>query len=426
MVEKPNRSRKGQGTVYQRKSDGMWLASFELPNRGERTASGKLKRNRVTVSAATEAQAKVKLKQAQTKHARGELSQGNVTLTAWLDYWYRQISQKKNKVRTAQGYRTYIEQYIKPAIGNVRLDRLTQAHVRTLHNFVMDTKGLSSTTALQAHNILSVALKYAVQEDKLPRNVAKLVDRPQRADKDLSVLTTADAIKVLAVTQYDRLGARWATALMAGARQGEVLGIEMDRITPDLLDLSWQLQRITWEHGCDGKCGKPRGTDCPDRLIFTPKHIEFRQLTDGLRLSRPKSKAGRRPIRLVGPLRERIELRIHEASSEPNPHGLLFTSDPKQSKGGTRALLPLDGSPIDPSRDSKAWHAVLERAKVPDVRLHDARHTTASLLQRAGIPDAVIMQVLGHSAFITSMGYMDFDEAQLDAAMLAVAKQLTP
>lgn len=420
----PNKRAKGDGTVYRRESDGMWIASFELPSTGEKTASGKPKRNRAYVSASTEAKAREKMRQAKTMHAQGKLATGQVTLAAWLDYWYRHISEKKNKVRTTRGYRTYLEQYIKPSIGNVRLDKLTPAHIRRLHTFVLD-KGLSSTTALQAHNILSVALKYAMQEEKITRNVATLVDRPQKADKDLSVLTAGDAIKVLSTSRYDRLGSRWAMALLTGARQGEVLGLELDRVSHNQLDVSWQLQRITWEHGCSGKCGKPRGTDCPERRIFTPAHLEFRRLTDGLRLSRPKSKAGRRIIRLVPPLREFIELRIHEASTEPNPHGLLWTADPKKSKGGDHALLPLDGSPIDPSRDSAAWHDVLQRAGVPRVRLHDARHTTASLLQKAGVSEAVITQILGHSAFITSMGYMDFDDEQMDQAMAAVAGQLS-
>lgn len=433
----PNKRSKGDGSVYQRASDGMWMASFELPNTGEKTKSGKPKRNRALVSASTEGQAREKMRQAKIKHAQGKLTTGQITLSAWLDYWYRQISQKKNKVRTTRGYRTYLEQYIKPSIGNVRLDKLTPAHVRKLHDFVLNkekpkkdendpTEYLSSTTALQAHNILSVALKYAMQEEKVTRNVATLVDRPQKADKDLSILTAADAIKVLAATRYERLGSRWAMALLTGARQGEVLGLELDRVTANQLDLSWQLQRITWEHGCNNKCGRARGVDCPDRHVFTPRHLEFRSVTDGLRLSRPKSRAGRRIIRLVPPLRDVIELRVHEASSEPNPHGLVWTADPKKSKGGAHALLPLDGSPIDPSRDNRAWHEALKRSGVPDVRLHDARHTTASLLQKAGVSEAVITQILGHSAFITSMGYMDFDDEQMDSAMLAIAGQLDP
>lgn len=428
----PNKRAKGEGTVYQRQSDGRWLGSVELPDRGD----GK-KRPRKYISGKTEGEAKAKLKALKKEMllTNGNLPSGHETVSDWMDYWYREIASKKNKVRTTQSYKGKIDQYIKPAIGKVRLDRLTPEHVRRLHNYILskpsardDTQTLSSTTALQAHNILSVALKYAVREKRISENVAMLTDRPQKAEKDLSVLTAADGIKVLSTSRYDRLATRWDAALLTGARQGELLGLELDRVSPNSLDVSWQLQRITWEHGCGDKCGRSRGTDCPERHIFTPPHIEFRQLTDGLRLSRPKSKKGRRVLRLVNPLRDRIAERIEVAATEPNPHGLLWTSDPKKSKGGDRSnpvVLPLDGSPIDPSRDSAAWHELLRRAGVQRVRLHDARHTTASLLQKAGVPEAVIMQILGHSAFVTSMGYMDFDDEQLDAAMLGLAQQLS-
>lgn len=419
-VKKPNKRAKGDGTVYQRASDGMWLGSFEKdPING--------KRMRGTVSAKTENEAKAKLRAARLKYEKNDrITEATVSVGTWVEYWYRNIAEKKNKVRTTRGYRSYIDQYIIPSVGKVRLDKLSPEHIRRMHSYIIDSKGLSSTTALQAHNILSTALEYAVRDQKLVKNPAKRTDRPQKADRDLTVLTAEHGIQVLRTSRDDRLGSRWATALFTGARQGEVLGLEIDRILPRGLDLSWQLQRITWEHGCENKCGKKRGIDCPYRRIFTPRHLDVRQLTDGLRLSRPKSTKGRRLIRVVPALRERLELRIEQSNSEPNPHGLVWTADPKKSKGGAHALLPLDGTPIDPSRDNKAWHALLERAGVPDVRLHDARHTTASLLQKANTPPAIISQILGHSAFITSMGYMDFDDEQMDQAMQGIASQLTP
>lgn len=414
-----NKRAKKDGTVYQRASDGMWMASFEKdPING--------KRQRGVVSAKTEGAVKAKLRAARLEYEKnGRISQSTVTTGTWLEYWYRNIAEKKNKVRTTRGYRSYLDQYIIPTVGKIRIDKLTPEHVRRLHDYIIEDRKLSSTTALQAHNILSTALEYAVRSDKIMKNPAKATDRPQKADKDLKVLSREDGIQVLLTSRYDRLGSRWAAALLTGARQGELLGMEIDRVTPKGLDVSWQLQRITWEHGCTNKnCGRIRGTDCPDRRIYTPRHLDVRILTNGLRLSRPKSTAGRRVISLYPPLRAQLEQRIDIASSEPNPHGLLWTSDPKKSKGGNHDYLPLDGTPIDPSRDNAAWRALLERAEVGRVRLHDARHTTASLLQKGGASEAVIIKILGHSAFLTSMGYMDFDDEQFAVAMASVGDQL--
>jgi integrase len=71
--------------------------------------------------------------------------------------------------------------------------------------------------------------------------------------------------------------------------------------------------------------------------------------------------------------------------------------------------LPLDGKPIDPSTDSKRWHALLERAQVHDVRLHDARRTTVSLLYELGIPEVVIQDIVGHVESRTTRIYRDGD-----------------
>jgi len=426
----PNKRAKGEGTVYQRKSDGMWVASVELPSPDGR-------RRRKVVTAKTEGQVKAKLKDIRKELlVKGDLPTSGQTLATWLHVWFESIALKKIRPRTAATYRTKIYEYIIPSIGKVRLDKLTPAHVRKMHEFITTkpkdekdpSKGfLSPTNALQAHRILSVALKYALREGRVTHNVAELTDVPKKAQANLGVLTATDGVKVLQAVTEDRLGSRWAAALLTGARQGELLGLELDRVT-DELDLSWQLQRISWEHGCGGTCGHKRGTDCPDRKITMPADWEYRPLTGGLSLSRPKSDAGWRIIPLVDPLKSIIERRIEAAASEPNPHGLVWTSDIKYMKGGgknaPRRPLPLDGSPLDPARDNLAWHAILERAGVPSVPLHAARHTTASLLLEAGVPEPIIMKILGHSSYVVTRAYQNVDRKQLASAMKALSAQL--
>lgn len=199
-------------------------------------------------------------------------------------------------------------------------------------------------------------------------------------------------------TQSDRLGSRYAAALLTGARQGELLGLELDRVG-DTLDLSWQLQRLTWTHGCRPYCGWKRGTDCPDRVVEAPLDHERRPLTGGLWLVRPKSAAGWRTIPLVEPLRSMVHERMKAAKLEDNPHGLLWTQD-----AGKR-VQDMQGRPIDPSVDSKAWHQLLDSIAVPQVRLHDARHATIDLLYEAGVSEIVIKDIAGHSRVDMSRRY---------------------
>lgn len=423
-VSRTNPRGKGQGAVYQRKSDGLWVGAVELPRVGG-------DRRRSVVTGRTEAEAKRELnKVKETLEHHGDLPSPGQTLESWLNVWFETIALKKIRPNTARTYRTLLERYIIPTIGTVKLSKLTPAHVRRVEAAITSTlkdpkdpdKGyLSSTTAAQAHRILAVALKYAEREGRIPRNVATLTDAPRRAARALGVLDAADGLRVLQSVAEDRLGSRWAAALLTGGRQGELLGLELDRVT-DVLDLSWQLQRLSWEHGCKTPCGAKRGAECPDRIVTAPADWENRYLTGGLWLSRPKTSAGWRIIPLVDPLRAIIERRVEAAAAEPNPFGLLWTSDPKMNPNHL-AELPLDGSPIDPAVDNRAWHAVLARAGVGDVRLHDARHTAASLLLDAGVPEPIIMKILGHSTAVVTRAYQHVDRRQLVDAMTRLSEK---
>ena len=62
------------------------------------------------------------------------------------------------------------------------------------------------------------------------------------------------------------------------------------------------------------------------------------------------------------------------------------------------------GRPLDPRADHRAWRGLLADAKVRPARLHDARHTAATLLLQQGVPARVAMQILGHSQITLTLG----------------------
>lgn len=406
-----NKRAKGEGTVYFRESDQRWVGSKDLPRRNpkdRRRVVVLVNPKGMTVKEARAATIAKLNKRVAELEANGDLPNEMQTFGQWAHVWFTTIALKKIRPKTAATYRYLLEQHILPEIGHVQLKKLTSAHVRRVEDRITG-KGLSSTTAAQAHRIVAVALKYALREDRVTKNVALLTDAPKRARKELGILTAMDGVKVLSVTRDDRLWSRWAAALLTGARQGELLGLELDRVT-DVIDLSWQLQRISWEHGCTPLCGQKRGAECPNRTVTFPADWEHRYLTGGLWLSRPKSNAGYRIIPLVDPLKTIIAARIEATKHEPNPHGLLWTTP--------------TGNPIDPGYDNRAWHEALTRANVPDVRLHDARHTTASLLLEAGVPEPIIMKILGHNSYAVTRAYQNVDRRQMDSAMESLSALL--
>ena len=126
-----------------------------------------------------------------------------------------------------------------------------------------------------------------------------------------------------------------------------------------------------------------------------PPGFERQQLDGGLCLTRPKSDRSQRLLPLPPPLLGWLVGRAAAAKGQPNPHGLVFART--------------DGKPLDPRVDLQEWHDALEAAGLPQVMLHAARHTTATLLREAGVPLDVIRDIMGHSSALTSRGYIHDD-----------------
>lgn len=379
---------KGEGSIYKR-ADGMWCASVELP------AGLDGKRRRKVICKKDKAAVVKTMRDVQTQLAKsGDLATSSTTVEKWMRHWLDDIAAQKLRPKTLAGHRTVMEGYIIPVLGKKRLEKLTAQDVRKLHSVMQSTpkdpalrgtdvpdgtEMLSSTYALLAHNVLSAALKTAHREGKILANPCELVDRPRKRLTEQKALDVPQAIRLLQHLATRRDGPLWATYILTGARRGEILGLEADRVTGEL-DLSWQLQRIT-------------------DISKAPADWEYRELGGTLYLSRPKSRAGWRVIPLVDPLSS--ILRLHMAGQAD---GLVFTRD---------------GHPWDPDAATKAWKKLLVEAGLPDdVVLHGARHTTVDLLYEAGVPEQIIMEIVGHTTRAVTRGYKSKgNRPQLTAAM---------
>lgn len=365
---------KGEGSLF-KDANGYWTVVVELPPHG-----GERRRKKVRRKSKAEA-LKILRELLAERERTGDMPTRVMTVEQWIEEWFTTIAAKKNRPKTLSTYRGLIDREILPTIGAKKLDKLTTTDVRRMLHSITE-KGLSSTTAAQVYRILSVALKYAERNGKVPRNVAALVDAPRPAKPQLEALSAAQGIRVLQTATTDPLGSLWAAVLLTGARQGELLGLERDRVG-EYLDLSWQMQRLTWEHGCGGTCNRKRGADCYKRKVTAAPDWVHRPLHGGMWLTRPKSEKGTRTVPLVEPLKSILERHIQATADLYNPYNLVW--------------FAANGAPIDHSVQSKLWHQLLERAGVPDVRLHDGRHTTVDLLYEAGASEDTIRDIVGHS-----------------------------
>lgn len=381
---------KGEGSVFQDQR-GYWCAMMELP-----PLDGKRRRKKIrSKDRATAERKMVEFKTA--LQARGEVAMPDPTVEEWLRYWMTTTVVPNVRPTTRLGYANIIEKFIVPVLGRTKLDSVTAAQIRRVGARMVDELGLSQSYNLYAYRVMSAAFEDAVRERYITFNPAKMIRAPRKPRVDLEALDADEARAVLQRLKHDETwGARWATSILTGARRGEVIGLEWDRVT-DVLDLSWQLQRFPLDH-----------SSTPPKLI-APADFEYRQLRGGLFLTRPKSRAGWRIIPLVEPLRSIIE--AHRESSPPNKFGLVFTDE---------------GRPIDPDRDSKRWReSRTDYGITKNVRLHDLRHTAVDLMYEAGVPEDVIVEIIGHSARSMSRAYKSLgNRPRLTDAMERYSEQL--
>lgn len=404
------RRQKGEGSIYLR-DDNLWVGSFNLGMRDG-------KRRRKVVYGKTQREVVRKLETLK-RTATQDMPTASMKLEQWLEQWLAEIAPRTGKPSKVTSQRTSIRNYIVPVLGHHRLDRLTTSHVRELHHYVMVTKGLASTTAMHAHAVLSVALNDAMREHPplVQRNVASLVKAPSKRDNDRRGMSMPEALAVLrGAAQDGRLGARWLVALMLGVRQGERLGMRWQMLDLDkgVADLSWQLQRIPYKHGCGDACGR-RQDRCPQRELDVQPDFTYTRVEGNRCLVRLKTRGSTRVVALPPPvvagLRARHETVLAERDRYEVDHDLVWCRE--------------DGRPLEASEDWRAWRDLLQACGMPHLTQHEARHTTATLLQSIGVDEATRMAIMGHSEAATQRGYAHVDLTLQRQALDALGERLS-
>lgn len=405
---------KGEGGIFQR-ADGIWVGSVEAGY----DESGKRRQKRVYSKDYRSLVAK--LDELKSDTADGWDLDRTVTVAKWLDYWLPNIHKERIRPSTFRDY-GYTVDNIKSAIGQKRVADLTPADIRRMHT----TLGKGRRRAQKAHVVLQKALRDAIAEGLIKRNVADVVDAPAVAPNPRQALTVSDARTVLAYALKHRNlmeSTRWMCAFLTGARPGEVLGLTWDRVDLDAgaIDITWQLQQLKRSHGCGPKagdrwpCGRRHGGHCTDPQWDTPVKFEFQPLHAGLVLCRPKSKAGERWVPVIEPLRLALA-GLRKVDQGPNQHNLVFH----------RA----SGAPVLPGEDLAAWHTLARDAGIIEpgetLPIYAARHTAATVLRAAGADEQTRMEILGHNSPEVTRIYAHADQARNSTVMDALGVLAPP
>jgi integrase len=289
----------------------------------------------------------------------------SVTVKALLeDHWLPSVASTVRPATRAQ-YQIVVDSWLVPNIGGIKAKALTPADVRKLQDTLRTTKtstgraGLSNRSIQLSVTLLKCALAWAAHPDQrlLSRNPLAGFKRPKADSRQMTAWSIDEAKAFLAATADDRLAAAWALFLSRGLRRGELAGLKWTALKGSKLEIA--LTRVV----VDGKAEE----------------------------SKPKTAAGLRSIDLDADLISLLRTHKARQAAEKLSAGTAYED------GGWIFADEL-GRPYHPDYFSTRFERLVADHGLRPIRLHDLRHTTASLMLASGEPVKIVQELLGHSS----------------------------
>lgn len=372
----------GEGSIYQRTSDGRWLGAMTLGYNQD----GKLLRK--VVSAKTRGEVVQKLRKLQRQLDDGlPAPDTSLTISQLMTRWHDDVLRHQVAPSAANNYKAIADHHIIPTLGRKKVANLLPSDVDRLISQKMD-RGLSVSTVRRVRSVLAQALNQGIRWGSVSRNVASLSRPPKAYRKEGRTLTPDQARHFLEALKGHRNEALYSLMLSTGLRRGEALGLKWTDFdeTQGILFIRRQLTR---QDGMlvatDTKTARSR------RSINLPTPI-----IDALRLHRARQDG------------ERITL-----GTAWQPTGYIFTTSV--------------GTPFDPRNLNRDFKAVCQRAGLDDWHPHELRHSAASLMLAQGVKIQVVSEILGHSSIrMTADVYGHILAPDREAAAIAMSETLWP
>jgi integrase len=338
----------GEGSVYQRKSDGLWVGSVSLENGKRKVFYGKTKKE------VTE-----KLITARHEQLQGVLVTAPAqTVKDYLEHWLEEVQKPTIRTSSYVKYRKVIYTYIIPAIGKVQLQKLTPQRVQSLYTSKLK-EGLAPKTVQSIHGVLHKALDNAVKWNLIARNVCDVVSPPRVPQTEKQVLTVQQARLLLDHVKKHRLEVLLTVALTTGMRRGEILALRWSDI--NLEEGSLQVKRTV-------------------DYITHYGYVE----------TEPKTARGRRKILLSSFVVEMLNAHCLAQMEERHKAGDKWIDK-------NLVFCGLLGDFFNPNYLLRVFKKILEDAGLPRMRFHDLRHSAATILLSMNVHPKVVQEMLGHS-----------------------------
>lgn len=293
------------------------------------------------------------------KRDRGSLlSPDTTTVAQLLSEWLATMDNLTSNSRA--DYAGTIRTHLAPALGSIRVQRLTTGALQAQYATWRDA-GLSPRVIRGCHMRLSQALDYAVRMQLLTTNVARNARPPSLPSSSFDTWTPAEVVAFLAVAERSALSPLWHLLVLEGMRRGEALGLRWR----DLL-----LDRST---------AHIRQTVIANKAATGAAVIQ----------ERTKTRAGSRTVHLTGETLDRL--------AEHRPRWLEKRVAAPTWADNDLIICTGTGTPINPNNVTRAFNALVKSAGLRRIKVHELRHTCATMLLLGGVPAKVVSEKLGHT-----------------------------
>lgn len=297
------------------------------------------------------------------------LEPSKMTVGQWLDIWVEDFS-NEIKVGTKVLRKNIIRLYLKPTVGNIKLTSLNTLQIQKMYNNMVSVKNgeeLAPQYRKTIHFIFHASLQSAVKAGIIKQNPADNVILPKVPEESAGrVLEDEDIAAFIKAADKRKLSKMLKFLLFTGLRRGEVCGLSWDQVNFETgeITISQQLQRSNYLSG--------------EYRIVTTKSGRSRKICPApavMELLRERKEEQLRAIMLSG-------------GKWYNPYNLVFTVDTGSHPG--RHILP--------ATLYNELKRVVKSIGLPEVRVHDLRHTYAVISLRSGDDIKTVQENLGHAS----------------------------
>ena len=360
------------------------------------------KRKQLTRTYARQKDARAELSRIRHQQDAGTYVQpSKMTLNQYLDD-YLVGATRDRRESTKANYRHALKP-VRARLGDRTLQSITKADIEQLVDWMLTAgrkrsgkpgTGLGPRSVRLTLGRLKAALEMAVDEGILVRNVAKLVKPPEYVTTERDTWSKTEVRTFLRAAAGDRLHAAWRLSLY-GLRRGEVLGLRW-------ADIDLNAGTLTVSQG---------------RVLVDCK----------VRIEPPKSRNGKRTLpldaALVGALTALRRHTAEESQAAGTAYGAALADLDWYRSGDQYVITDELGVPVHPEWYSDEFARLLKRAGLRKIRLHDSRHTTLSLMEKAGVPISIISKWAGHyDAAFTMRTYVHASDEDLKEGTRTLAR----